>query len=217
MITVSHEFHGMSDYWGGNGRRWDDNAGCLFAYYDHNTTLRDCVDQWVDDFNMGGDCDSLPEDITGEDIREAILDSLTGKGRADYESGALCEFAANCDRPECPYCGEECDDENGCDGYMGDVDGLLEHDDCLESPIWVILVEYEAPDTEDDWTLCQHDDGHWLWAHCNGEEVGPFDDEESAWEGCPFCVLCRKEFEDKDALKDYQGRDVHFKCWEKNK
>lgn len=160
MLTVSHEFHGYSDYWSGNGRRWDDNAGCLFAFYGPDTTLKDCVDQWVGDFNMGGDCDSLPEDITGDDIREAILTSLlNSRGRADYESGALCEFA------------EEYRDANGLSDYYSDDgpndydtvrdrmedDGLSEDEiderlgsDCMESPIWVILVEYEAPDDCDD-------------------------------------------------------------------
>ena len=130
MITVSHEFHGYSDYWGGNGRRWDANAGCLFAFYDHSTTLKDCVDQWVDDYWQGGDCDSFPNDITQEDIREAILTTLLNdRGRADYESGALCEFAAECEQTDEDY-------------------------DCLEYPVWIILVEIDT--CEDCGAACDY-------------------------------------------------------------
>jgi hypothetical protein len=129
-ITVSHEYTGMSDYWGGNGRRWNDNAGCLFAYYDKDTTLRDCVDQWVSEFNSGGDCDAFPAGITSEDIRAAILDAMTPAGRADYESGALADCAKGC---------EDCED---CDDYC-------------ESPVWIILVEVDVcPDCGD----CSGDD-----------------------------------------------------------
>lgn len=128
-ITVNHEFAGWGDYWHGNGRRWDDNAGCLFACYGRNTTLRDCVDQWVDEYWQGGDCDSFHEDITAEDIREAILTTLLNeRGRADYESGALCEFA------------EKFDDYIEC----VDSDGEEDLEDLMEAPVWIILVEYEA-------------------------------------------------------------------------
>ena len=127
-ITVEHEFCGWSDYWGGNGQRWDDNAGCLFAYYDKRTTLRDCVDQWVEEFCAGGDCDSFHEDITAEDIREAILTTLLNdRGRADYEAGALAECAAD-------WASYSDDDEV--------------EEDC-ESPIWIILVKYDkCPDCD---------------------------------------------------------------------
>ncbi len=79
MLTVTHEYRGMSDYWQGNGKRWDDNAGCLFAFYGPDTTLTDCVEQWVDDFHSGGDCDSLPDSVTADDIRKAILEAITAK------------------------------------------------------------------------------------------------------------------------------------------
>lgn len=137
-VSVTHEYVGLADYWGGNGKRWSDNVGCLFAFYDADTTLRDCVDQWVDDFMAGGDCDSFHEDVTSEYIRAAILDSLTEQGRADYKSGKLSECAVEC---VCPYCGNNCNGEYGCDGYLGDIDGLLESD---ESPVWIILIECEV-------------------------------------------------------------------------
>lgn len=122
-ITVSHEFAGWCDYWGGNGRRWNRNAGCLFAYYDKDTTLRSCVDQWCEEFWQGGDCDSFPEEVTQEDIREAILASFTDQGRADYDSGALAECARKVREI-----------------YADDLD----EDDIDEWPVWIILVEIEA-------------------------------------------------------------------------
>lgn len=115
-INVTHEYCGHSDYWSGNGARWGDNAGCLFAFYDHETTLREVIDQWVDDFNGGGDCDSFPEDITSEDIRKAIMDSLTTEGVKDYETNAIFGPARDLEDP------------------IGE---------CDESPIAVILVELE--------------------------------------------------------------------------
>jgi len=51
------------------------------------------VEEWVSDFDTGGDCDTLPWKITSEDIKEALLEMLTSKGREDYRSGALAEFA----------------------------------------------------------------------------------------------------------------------------
>lgn len=148
-LTIRHEYSGMSDYWGGNGRRWEDDAGCLFAYYDRKTTLKDCVEQWVDEFYTGGDCDSLPDDITQDDLRNAILENLTEQGRADYESGALAQCAAyyaDCADPlKCPVCGE-CEGEqhlDNCDDCEGTVtaEDCDEYDDCQESPVWIILVE----------------------------------------------------------------------------
>jgi hypothetical protein len=131
-ITVSHEFAGWGDYWRGNGRRWDDNAGCLFAYYNGKTTLKECVDQWVEEFWSGGDCDSLPAEVTGNDLREAILTTLLNeRGRADYESGALCEFAENIKDIVAEECAEILDDD-------------ADSDDLVEWPVWIILVEVET-------------------------------------------------------------------------
>lgn len=163
-ITVSHEFVGFGDYWGGNGRRWDNDAGCAFAYYGRNTTLRDCVDQWVDDWGMGGDFEHNGdgrdpwEDVTDDDIRAAILDSLTEQGRADYDSGALAEcaeeYARDGDPPVCRDCGEalgspHCEDCVVLAGLDDEDDHNVTDDDCddpdeySESPIWVILIEIE--------------------------------------------------------------------------
>jgi len=115
-IKVSYEYSGLSDYWGGNGRRWDNDAGCLFAFYGPDTTTKDCVDQWIEDFNPGGDCDSFPEEISGEDIRNAILECFTEQGKEDYYMGNLCEPTKNADWDE----------------YDPDME---------EMPMYVILVE----------------------------------------------------------------------------
>jgi hypothetical protein len=120
-INATFLYAGMADYWGGDGRRWDDNAGCLFAYYGRDTTLRELVDDWVEDFIAGGDCDSFPEDVTSEDIRAAILEMLSEQGRQDYESGAISEFAQE----------------------FADANPDEDEDDGGESPVAIILVELE--------------------------------------------------------------------------
>ncbi len=141
-ITVTHEYTGLPDFWGGNGRRWDDNAGCLFASYGAGTTLKECVDEWCNDYWMGGDCDSFPEDVTQDDVRAAILDSLTEQGRKDYESGAVAE------------CAEEYAAHN-------DVDEDDELDGCYDFPFWVILVEITAC------SECGACDDHYVDDLCN--------------------------------------------------
>jgi len=124
MLTATFEYHGFADYWSGNGRRWDDNAGCLFAYYGPHTTVRDIINGLVCDFENGGDCESFPADISSEDVRSALLATLTDEGRKDYESEALCEYAA------------EYADVNGTD--EGEMD---------ESPVVIVLLQY-TPDAE---------------------------------------------------------------------
>ena len=172
-LSVSHEYSGMGDYWGGNGRRWDDDAGCLFAFYGKGTTLADCVDQWVDDYWNGGDCEyhgdgrNPWEGITSDDVRAAILDSLTRQGRADYDSGAIAECAAEyaaCSDPGvCRECGNSvgelhADDcvlllDNGddpADEFTVEEEDCDEEDDMSESPIWVILVEVIGYNDDDE-------------------------------------------------------------------
>ena len=155
-LTATHEFTGFGDYWSGNGQRWDDNAGCLFAFYDGRTTLRDLVDQWVSDYWQGGDFDGKPgwDEVTSEDVHAAIMDCLTPAGRADYDSGALAECAADyaASNPSvCSDCGAElgeyhCVDCDYDDGDVVDDDDCTDCDDCSESPIAVILLVAEACD-----------------------------------------------------------------------
>lgn len=97
-------YSGMADYWCGDGERWEDNKGCLFASYDHTTTLHDIVDALCEDFENGGDCDTMPEWITALDVREALLACLSEEGLRDYHSGALCEWAEDCE--PCEDCEE---------------------------------------------------------------------------------------------------------------
>ena len=57
--------------------------------------MRDIVDQLVADTCDSGDgFDDWPEEITSNDIRDAILKMFTDAGRADYASGALFEPVA---------------------------------------------------------------------------------------------------------------------------
>jgi hypothetical protein len=161
-LTASYEYSGMPDYWGGNGRRWDDDAGCVFSYYDGKTSLRDIVEDAVNDFCAGGDCDSFPEDVTEDDVRAALLACLSDAGRADYESGAISEFSAEYAQvnglDECRECHALCGESHEDDCTMvaewresGDWDEdeapQVELEDCepdyeySDSPMFVFLLE----------------------------------------------------------------------------
>jgi hypothetical protein len=216
-------YSGMIDYWGGDGRRWDDDAGCLFAHYGPATTVRDIVDELCDDFCVGGDCDSFPEHIGDDEIRATLLDMLSAQGRRDYNSGALSEFAiefAACNDLHKPVENPEVGDEVRIDGLgdgdsfgeivkinryddgeirkvVIDVDGrrvlrdpdeVYEYelvDDFNELPVVIVLVELDQDDDgfdEDGWTLCQHDDGRWSWAHYSGKASPIYDTEDAAYD-----------------------------------
>lgn len=169
-VNAEFIFSGFGDYWAGHGQRWDSNAGCAFAYYGKDTTLRDIVDQLVEDFSYGsGDFDDWPEDITTDDVRQAVLDMLTEKGRADYESGAISEFAqeyaAINDLNRCTGCGEYEGDEHNEE--LCGTEGIVLCEDCCddetyaESPVIIVLLTYDAcpdcgkPSGEDTWDdLC---------------------------------------------------------------
>jgi hypothetical protein len=131
MLNCCLEHAGMSDYWGGMGDRGR-GKGCAFASYDHSTTLRDLVDQWVDDVRMNDyDFEDLPESIGDADIRECIIGMFNAKGLADYESGALCEWAAYCeDERVCDGCGAGIGEEHEEDCEIGA--GYVEDDDCQD-------------------------------------------------------------------------------------
>ena len=155
-VTADFLYSGFPDYWSGDSDRWDDNNGCLFAYYGARSTLRDIVDSAVNDFCAGGDCDTLHEDVTEEDIRAALLGCLSPAGLADYESGALSEFAqeyadAN-DFNECRDCGEAIGNyhDSECPRKDYDVDGYVTEEDCDEddeygdSPVCIFLIKTEV-------------------------------------------------------------------------
>lgn len=134
MPTLSADviYSGFPDYWGGDGDRWDDNKGCLFAYYGRDTTLRDLIDSFVDDFNSGGDCDSMPDEITDHDVRIALLEMLSDQGRQDYANGALA------------VCAEEYAEANPDE----------EDDEHSESPFVVVLITCEVCSECKKW--CDH-------------------------------------------------------------
>jgi hypothetical protein len=94
-LTATFIFSGYSDYWGGYHDRGR-GGGCAFASYGKNTTLKDIVDEWVEDsWSNDYDFEDCPESVTSDDIRDCILAMLTDAGRADYDSGAVSEFSAD--------------------------------------------------------------------------------------------------------------------------
>jgi hypothetical protein len=208
VLTATHEFSGMGDYWRGSSKRNTPTDGCLFAFYGAETTMRDCVDQWVDDFWNGGDCEAMPDDITQDDVRAAIVEALTEKGLADYNSGSLCEQAIEygLNNPRvCRDCAEAEGDNHFPDcSAMEDLDpeddtvmleDCAEEDGCDESPIWIISINFESAD--DGWELCQYDEcpdlgdlsGKWAWVNADtDEEEGPYGSDTEALENSPRIV-----------------------------
>jgi hypothetical protein len=171
---VAHS--GYSDYWGGLGGRGQ-GKGCAFAYYGPETSLRDIVDQWVEEtWTNDHDFEDLPESVTQDEVRDCIVSALTQQGRDDYEAGELCEWSL--------------DWRDANDWSPGDDD-----DDCMESPVVILVLEWEDhPDykPDSDWSLCHRDDGQWEWAHKYGHDVGPYPDEAAAWADCPDCPILRE-------------------------
>lgn len=159
LVTAEFLYAGLPDYWGGNGDRWDDDKGCIFAPYGKDTLVRDIVQGAVNDFITGGDCDTLHKDVNCGDIREALLACLTDEGRKDYHNGGVSEFSIdyaeannlNC----CRDCGESMGDEHeeGCElltdyAEFGDDDDIVVFDDCngddCDSPIVVFIIKTEV-------------------------------------------------------------------------
>lgn len=75
IASVIHT--GMSDYWSGNSRRWDADAGCLFAsVYSPKMTYREMLDALIEDYhNVGYDCDFIDpmwEAMSDNDLKEAL-------------------------------------------------------------------------------------------------------------------------------------------------
>ncbi len=148
ILTAEFLYSGLIDYWSGNSERHDRDKGCLFAYYGKGTTVRDIVDSAVVDFIGGGDCDSFPDDVNDKMVREALLASLTDKGRADYHSGAISDFATNYveanNLDRCHVCGETVDNPHDEDCRYW-LKGTVEEEDCNEdegcdSPMIVFLL-----------------------------------------------------------------------------
>lgn len=143
LVTASYVFSGLGDYFGGWGT--EQGKSCLlYAHYDHCSTLRDIVDCAVDEFSMGYGSEELPEDVTEDDVRAAILDCLTDGGRADYESGALSEFAA--EYAACNDLAPGVDIEDQVD----DSDLFMYE----ESPVCIFLIECEI--CEECGALAEH-------------------------------------------------------------
>ncbi len=146
MLTASFLYSGYSDYFQGHSCTDNDERSehLLYAYYGRGTTLRDIVDQLVDD--SYGD---LEGEVTDSDVRAAIMAGvLNDEGRTDYESGALAECSkdfADANRLlECPECGHQLhiadDDECAVCGYEFNDDDYEDYD---ESPVFIVLLDYE--------------------------------------------------------------------------
>ena len=152
-VTANYLYSGLGDYFGGYGCK--DNEALLYAFYGRTTTVRDIVDQWVEEVWNGAASEDVPEEVTQDDVRAAILDMHTESGRADYDSGAVSEFAESYADANGPLCCRECEalvneeHEEGCD-LRDDCDPIVieedteEYDCCHESPICVCVIEWDV-------------------------------------------------------------------------
>jgi len=129
MLSARYEYSGYSVYWGGHRETDNDEYSehLLYAYYGKDTTLASIIDQLVEDSYSGPGCEMLPEDVTEDDVRAALLEMLSDEGRADYASGAIAECSS--------YWMEANDIESGSEDD--------EDDDYCESPIFIVVLTYE--------------------------------------------------------------------------
>lgn len=73
-ISARYQYDGMVDYWSGNGRRWDDDAGCLFAYLHRGITCLQVIDQLANDYADTCDFDHpIWQSVSSEGIRKTLL------------------------------------------------------------------------------------------------------------------------------------------------
>jgi len=156
-LTAGFMFSGYSDYWHGASGRGE-TGGAAFAYYGRDTTLRDLVDQWVEDsWTNDYDFEGMPEDFDDNDVRAAILDSFTEAGRADYNKGTVCEFSRewdDCNPPRCADCDAFLDEEHeeGCDTAREketefvEIEDCDDDEDCGESPVAIMWIEWGSKD-----------------------------------------------------------------------
>ncbi len=108
-IKVSAQviYSGFSDYWGGDGDRWDDDKGCLFALYGPETTHNDLVQEWLEDWNAGGDFDGkdIASEVTDTELEQAIRDVFVDGLDMDSvfgPAGSLEDFdPENDESPQC--------------------------------------------------------------------------------------------------------------------
>ncbi len=130
MLDARLIYTGPIDYWGG----FDNQIGeyisehLLYAYYDRDTSLRDIIDQLVEDSWTGPASETIPKGITQDDVRAALLNRMLRKpGRADYHKGIIAECST-----QWMEANNEYDSEYGTDG----------DDDDYESPIFIALLTY---------------------------------------------------------------------------
>lgn len=92
QVTAEYLYNGFGDYWHGYATE-EGREALLFTYYGPETTLKEVIEGLVEDSWMGADSERIPEGITEDDVRTALLDMLTPEGRIDYDKDELFEFA----------------------------------------------------------------------------------------------------------------------------
>jgi len=120
-LSASYLYAGHADGFGGHGcdENEDHTEVLLYAYYGRETTLRDIIDELVSDACNGCASETLPDDVTEDAVRTALLDMLSDAGLSAYEHGELAAEAADLAAEW------DSDDE----------------DDYYESPVYIVLLD----------------------------------------------------------------------------
>lgn len=150
MLNASYLYAGYSDYFSGYGCAddADHSEHLLYAHYGRGSTLRSIIDQLVEDSWNGPGGETLPDDITQDVVRAALLDMLSSNGRADYDSGAIAECSAAIEAfDECPNCDESLND----DDYEDCPHCGASLDDYSESPVFIVYLEYVKESGQGEW------------------------------------------------------------------
>jgi hypothetical protein len=167
-LTANYLYSGYGDYFSGYGCADDEDRKefLLYAFYGRKTTLADIVDDLVRDAWDGPSNMDIPDDIADDDIRDAIMTTaLTTQGRIDVAEGAVAECSADWGADaECSGCGASMTDV--ADGDPCPV--CDDWNDCGESPIFVVVLEYEPPEAPVGPADCLSYDDKTGCAECRG-------------------------------------------------
>jgi len=106
----------MSDYWGGNARRWHQDAGCLFASVGPDSTIKDVIEELAGSMHNGGDFhDEFPHPSEEELIGILYYCLLTDEAQTSYHNGGLFDGAYDMQEEFCTETGtpwENADEES---------------------------------------------------------------------------------------------------------
>jgi len=136
-VSASFLYSGYADYFKGYSCADEDGntEHLLYATYCKDTTLHDIIDELVEDSWNGPASETIPEGVTQDDVRRALLDTmLNSRGRDAYEKNELAECSEALEYDwKCPDCGE--------DVISPDCDNCGHCHDLGESPVFIVVLD----------------------------------------------------------------------------